>query len=71
MPDLGAHADFIIAAYGVTFVAVAALTSFIVADDRKQRRLLAKLEARGVRRRSASASSRPSSTGKPARKRSA
>ncbi|MGC1711324.1 MAG: heme exporter protein CcmD [Methyloceanibacter sp.] len=53
MPDLGAHADFIIAAYGVTFVAVAALASFIVADDRKQRRLLAEFEAKGIRRRSA------------------
>jgi heme exporter protein D len=73
MPDLGVHADFIIAAYGVTFVAVAALASFIVADDRKQRRLLAELEARGIRRRSAPApsTSRPSPTGKPARKRRA
>ncbi len=73
MPDLGPHADFIIAAYGVTFVAIAALVFFIVADDRKQRRLLAELERRGIRRRSAQAQStaRPSPTGKPARKRSA
>ena len=73
MPDLGPHADFIVAAYGVTFVAVAALASFIVADDRKQRRLLAELEARGIRRRSAPAqpTSRPSPAGKPARKRRA
>ncbi len=53
MVDLGPHASFIVAAYGVTFVAVAALTLFIVADDRKQRRLLADLERRGIRRRSA------------------
>jgi heme exporter protein D len=53
MPDLGPHAVFILAAYGVTFVAVAALAVFIVEDDRKQRRLLAELERRGVRRRSA------------------
>ena len=52
MPDLGPHASFILAAYGFTFVAVAALVCFIVADDRKQRRLLAALEARGIRRRS-------------------
>ena len=55
MPDLGPHAVFIIAAYGVTFVAVAALALFIVADDRKQRRLLTELERRGIRRRSAKA----------------
>ena len=53
MPDLGPHAIFILAAYGVTFAAVAALAFAIVADDRKQRRLLADLEARGIRRRSA------------------
>ncbi len=73
MPDLGPHADFIIAAYGVTFVAIAALAYRIVADDRKQRRLLADLEARGIRRRSTPAptTSRARSTGKPARKRRA
>jgi heme exporter protein D len=53
MPDLGPHAIFIFAAYGVTFAAVAALAFAIVADDRKQRRLLADLESRGIRRRSA------------------
>ncbi len=46
MPDLGQHAAFIIAAYAVTFVAIAALALFIVEDDRKQRRLLAELEAK-------------------------
>jgi heme exporter protein D len=53
MPDLGPHAIFIIAAYAVTFVAIAALAFCIVEDDRKQRRLLADLERRGIRRRSA------------------
>jgi heme exporter protein D len=53
MFDLGPHAAFIIAAYAVTFVAVAALALFIVEDDRKQRHLLAELERRGIRRRSA------------------
>ena len=53
MLDLGPHAAFVIAAYVVTFVAVAALALFIVEDDRKQHRLLAELERRGIRRRSA------------------
>lgn len=53
MPDLGPHAIFILAAYGVTFVTVAVLAFSIVEDDRKQRRILAELEARGIRRRSA------------------
>jgi heme exporter protein D len=56
MPDLGPHAAFIIAAYVVTFVAISALALFITEDDRKQRRLLAELEARGIKRRSARAS---------------
>jgi heme exporter protein D len=59
MPDLGPHAIFILAAYGVTFVAVAALSLAIVGDDLRQRRLLAELERRGIRRRSASAPSKP------------
>jgi heme exporter protein D len=73
MPDLGQHADFIIAAYGVTFVAVAVLAFFIVEDDRKQRRLLAELERRGIRRRSAGApeKSKGRAAAKPAKKRSA
>ena len=60
MPDLGPHATFILAAYGVTFLAVAALAFFIVDDDRKQRRILAELEATGIRRRSAEPKSAPS-----------
>jgi heme exporter protein D len=60
MLDLGPHASFIIAAYAVTFVAVAALAFFIVEDDRKQRRILAELEARGIRRRSAEPKAAPS-----------
>jgi heme exporter protein D len=58
MPDLGPHAIFILAAYAVTFVAVAALAAAIVEDDRKQRRILAQLEARGIRRRSAAPKSK-------------
>ncbi len=68
MPDLGQHAAFIIAAYGVTFLAVAALAFVIVEDDRKQRRLLAELEARGIRRRSARAPSEKQKTDRQADK---
>jgi heme exporter protein D len=60
MPDLGPHAIFILAAYGVTFVAVAALAFAIVEDDRKQRRILAELERKGIRRRSAESKPAPS-----------
>ncbi len=56
MPDLGPHADFILAAYGVTLIAVTALVLAIVADDRHQRHVLAELEKKGIRRRSAKAS---------------
>lgn len=66
--DLGPHASFIIAAYAVTFAAIAALTLATLADDRKQRRLLAELEAQGITRRSAA---KPSDIQKPTVKRSA
>jgi heme exporter protein D len=61
MPDLGPHAVFIWAAYGVTLVAVAALVMVIVSDDRRQHRLIAELERQGLTRRSAKAA-----TAKPA-----
>ncbi len=54
MPDLGPHASFIWAAYGLTVLAVGALAAFVLTDDRRQRALLAELERRGIRRRSAS-----------------
>jgi heme exporter protein D len=60
MLHLGPHASFIWAAYGVTFVAVAALAIAIVSDDRRQRRLLADLEKQGIRRRSARTKSKAS-----------
>jgi heme exporter protein D len=70
MPDLGAHAAFIVAAYAVTFVAISALALYIIEDDRTQRRLLAELEARGIKRRSARASeAKQEAVPKPARKR--
>jgi heme exporter protein D len=67
MPDFGPHAIFIVAAYAATFVAIAALACFIVENDRKQRRLLAALEQRGIRRRSAKPES--NTAAKPPRKR--
>jgi heme exporter protein D len=64
MPDLGPHAAFILAAYAVTFIAVAGLIGLIVQDDRRQRQLLADLERQGITRRSAKPAAKP----KPAEK---
>ena len=50
--DLGAHAAFIVAAYGMAALIVIALTGWIALDYRAQQRRLAKLEADGVTRRS-------------------
>jgi heme exporter protein D len=51
--SLGPHAAYIVAAYGITFAVIAALIAWAVADYRRQRRILADLERRGVTRRSA------------------
>jgi heme exporter protein D len=56
--NLGPHAGFIIAAYAVSAVVVAALTVWIIVDHHAQSRILADLEARGVKRRSAAAAGR-------------
>ena len=50
---LGEHAAFIVAAYGVAFGVIAALIGWVVVDYRRQRRILADLERRGITRRSA------------------
>jgi heme exporter protein D len=50
--NLVPHATFIVAAYAVTVLTVAALIVWVMFDNRAQRRELAKLEARGVSRRS-------------------
>lgn len=50
--DLGNHAGFILASYGLAVAVVAALVVWVIADGRAQRRRLADLEARGVHRRS-------------------
>jgi heme exporter protein D len=53
MPDLGPHAGFIIVSYVVAAAVMAMLVAWVILDHRSQRRRLAALEARGVRRRSA------------------
>jgi heme exporter protein CcmD len=63
--ELGPHSGFIWAAYSVFFVALAVLTAWIVTDGARNQRLLAELEAQGVRRRSAAA--QPAPPPKPAR----
>jgi heme exporter protein D len=55
--DLGPHAFFIWASYAVAAVVLGALMVWLWADGRRYRRRLAELEARGIRRRSASAAS--------------
>jgi heme exporter protein D len=53
MTMLGNHGGFILAAYGLAILVIAVVFVWIVVDGRAQRRQLAELEARGVRRRSA------------------
>jgi heme exporter protein D len=55
MIEDGAHAGFIIAAYAVTVLVLVAMVAWIVSDGRAQRRRIADLEARGIRRRSSGA----------------
>lgn len=49
----GTHGGFILAAYLVTVAVLSGLFIWIVIDGRAQKRRLAELETRGVRRRSA------------------
>ncbi len=53
MPDFGAHAPFIWSAYAIAAALIAAMIAWVVVDGRIQASLIAGLEARGVRRRSA------------------
>ena len=50
--NLGPNAAFIISAYCVALLIVAALIAWVIADNRRQRQLLSDLEARGITRRS-------------------
>jgi heme exporter protein D len=54
--DLGPHAAFIVAAYSVAAVVVAALITWVSLDYRAQKQILDDLETRGVTRRSDRAS---------------
>jgi heme exporter protein D len=71
MIDLGPHANFILAAYGVTTVALGALVWSTLVDDRHQRRLLTELERQGIRRRSAAKPAEPKVTSTAAEDRTA
>jgi heme exporter protein D len=66
MPGITYHGGFILAAYAVTAVILAGMFLWIILDGRAQKRRLAELEARGVRRRSAAAPSRPATSPSPA-----
>ena len=50
--NLGPHAFFILSAYAVAALIVAAMIAWVVLDHRRQARALADLEARGITRRS-------------------
>jgi heme exporter protein D len=56
--DLGPHAAFVWAAYAIVATVLTGLIAWLVFDGRRQQRLIDELEARGVRRRSASGSGR-------------
>lgn len=47
------HTTFVVAAYGFAAVTLIGLIVWVLADHRTQTRVLADLEARGIRRRSA------------------
>jgi heme exporter protein D len=50
--DLGPHAAFIVGAYTVALLIVAALIGWVLIDHRRQRQILSDLEAKGITRRS-------------------
>jgi len=50
--NLGPHAAFIVSAYAVAILIVAAMIAWVFVDHRRQRRTLSELEARGMTRRS-------------------
>lgn len=53
--DLGPHAGFILAAYGVALLVLFVLIGWIALDYRSQRRRVAELESQGITRRSVQA----------------
>ena len=60
--DLGPHAAFIWMAYGATALVVSALVARAIYEEERRKKALAKLEAQGIRRRSAGA---PADTSRP------
>lgn len=52
LPNLGAHAVFILLSYGAALLIIGGLVLAVMADHRQQKRKLAELEARGITRRS-------------------
>ena len=52
MMDLGTHAGYVWASYAAVVLVIAALVAWLMADGRRQQRLIGALEGRGVRRRS-------------------
>ena len=50
--NLGPNADFIVGAYAVAILIIAALIAWVLIDQRRQRQLLSDLESRGITRRS-------------------
>ena len=53
--SLGPHASFIVAAYVIAALVVIGLIVWVEVDNRMQRRMLEKLAAQGVARRSGTA----------------
>jgi len=64
MMDLGPHVEYLVGAYLIATVVVAALVGWVTADHAAQKRALAELERRGISRRSAE--SRPLQIKEPA-----
>jgi len=54
--NLGPHAAFIVSAYAIAILIVAAMITWVLLDHRRQTRTLSELETRGVTRRSDRAS---------------
>ena len=50
---LGPRAPFIVASYVAAAIVLGALITWLIWDGRRQQKLLADIEARGIRRRSA------------------
>ncbi len=57
MVDLGPHAAFIWSAYAAVALVLAVLIAWVIADGRRQRALLERLDADGVRRSGSEAAS--------------